>query len=85
MIDLQSNLMQKAFAEGRMDDARAHCKIFTELARERAKSFLMTAQAAQPGQCNPVHAGTPSPINGLDGRAGNERLRKQANNGSVAR
>lgn len=38
-----------------------------------------------PGLRNPVHAGTPSPINGLDGRAGNERLRKQANNGSVAR
>lgn len=52
MIELQANLMQKAFAAGRMDDARAHCKIFTELARERAKSFLMTAQAAQPGLLN---------------------------------
>lgn len=40
MIDMQANLMQKAFAAGRMDDARAHCKIFTELARERAASFL---------------------------------------------
>ena len=72
MIDLQANLMQKAFAAGRMDDARAHCKIFTELARERAASFLMTAQAAQPGQCNPVHAGTPSPHIGLAGRTGND-------------
>lgn len=35
------------------------------------KQLSMTAQAAQPGQCNPVHAGTPSPNNGLVGRTGN--------------
>lgn len=71
MIDLQANLMQAAFAAGRMDDARAHCKIFTELARERAKSFLNDGTGA-PGLCNPVHAGTPSPYIGLAGRTGNE-------------
>lgn len=60
MIDLQSNLMQKAFAAGRMDDARAHCKIFTELARERAKSFLNDGTEAS-GQRIPCRAGTPSP------------------------
>jgi hypothetical protein len=64
MIDLQANLMQKAFASGRIDDARAHCKIFTELARKRASNFLNagnrgtglvepTTQARQ----HPIHGG----------------------------
>ena len=61
MIDLQANLMQKAFAEGRMDDARAHCKIFTELARERAAGFLNDGrEASRLADTHP--ACQPSPI-----------------------
>ena len=51
MIDLQSSLMQKAFAAGRMDDARAHCKIFTELARKRAANLFNDGTGA-PGLLN---------------------------------
>jgi hypothetical protein len=69
MIDLQANLMQKAFAAGRMDDARAHCKIFTELARERAKSFLNDGTEAS-GQHISCRAGTPSPYQEKDAQAG---------------
>lgn len=68
MIDLQSNLMQKAFAAGRMDEARAHCKIFTELARERAKSFLNDGTEAS-GQHISCRAGTPSPNQDRNARA----------------
>lgn len=61
LIDLHANLMQKAFAAGRMDDARAYCKIFTKLLRERAKPFLSdsTCCAAPPADSCP--AGRPSP------------------------
>ena len=64
MIDLQANLMQKAFAAGRMDDARAHCKIFTELARKRAKSFLNAGTGCAAGLVEPTTQARQHPIHG---------------------
>ena len=64
MIDLQANLMQKAFAAGRMDDARDHCKIFTELARERAKSFLNAGTGCAAGLVDPPRKHASTPIHG---------------------
>ena len=64
MIDLQSSLMQKAFADGRMDDARAHCRIFTELARERAKHFLNDGTSRPRWSADIRPAGGPSPYSG---------------------
>lgn len=62
--------MTRHFEAGRFASARWHCRVWTRLMAQRV--FPMTAQAAQPGRCNPVHAGTPSPFNGLVGRTGNE-------------
>lgn len=61
MIDLQANLMQKAFAAGRMDDARAHCKIFTELARKRAANLFNGGTSGPGWSADSCPAGTPSP------------------------
>lgn len=71
MIDMQANLMQKAFAAGRMDDARAHCKIFTELARERAASFLNGGTGA-PGLRNSFAQACHHPIQKELPRTGGE-------------
>lgn len=68
MIDLQANLMQQAFAAGRMDDARAHCKVFTDLARERAKSFLNDGNGGV-RSADTCPADTPSPYQDRNARA----------------
>lgn len=68
MIDLYSNLMQKAFAAGRMDEARAHCRIFTELARKRAANLFKDGTEAS-GQHISCRAGTPSPNQDRNARA----------------
>lgn len=38
---------------------------------EKMEQTFFNGGTGAPGQRNPVHAGTPSPFNGLDGRTGN--------------
>lgn len=58
--------MMLHFEAGRFSEARWHCRIWTYMTAKRV--FNDGTEAS--GQGNPVHAGTPSPNNGLDGRTG---------------